>query len=99
MTVTVVRYKAWPDRADENQALIEEVFAELEDTRPEGLRYASFRLEDGVTFVHIAEVTTGDGKNPLTEVAAFKAFAAEVGDRCEEKPLAMGATPVGRFGF
>ena len=29
MTVTVVRYRTKPERADENQALVEAVFAEL----------------------------------------------------------------------
>ena len=47
MSVTVVRYKTKPDRADENQALIEKVFGELNSDRPARLRYASFRLADG----------------------------------------------------
>ena len=29
MSVVVVRYRTKPDRADENQALVEQVFAEL----------------------------------------------------------------------
>ena len=66
MAVTVVRYRTKPDRADENQALIEKVFAELDAAAPPGLRYASFRLDDGVSFVHVAEVDTDDGTNPLT---------------------------------
>ena len=99
MDVTVVRYKTWPDRADENQALIEKVFAELAVSTPEGVRYATFRLEDGVSFVHMAEITTDDGTNPLTEVPAFKAFGAGIGDRCEEKPVVSGATMVGGYNF
>ena len=99
MTVTVVRYKTRPERADENQALIEKVFAELAADTPDGLRYASFRLEDGVTFVHIAESTTADGKNPLTEVAAFRAFGAEIADRCDEPPVALSGTMVGSYNF
>ena len=38
MGVTVVRYKTKPDRAEENQALIEKVFGELDARRPAGLR-------------------------------------------------------------
>jgi hypothetical protein len=64
---TVVRYRTTPDRAEENVALIEKVFAELDASRPEGLRYASFRLGDGVSFVHVAEVDTADGTNPLPD--------------------------------
>ena len=92
MTVTVVRYRSKPDRADENQALIEQVFAELDTARPEGLRYASFRLADGVSFVHVAEVDTDDGTNPLTRTPAFAAFVRDVADRCDEAPVASEAT-------
>ena len=56
MSVTIVRYRTKPERAEENQALIEKVFSELSTDRPAGLRYASFRLADGVSFVHVASV-------------------------------------------
>ena len=41
MGATIVRYRTKPDRADENQALVEKVFAELDADRPAGLRYAT----------------------------------------------------------
>ena len=96
---TVVRYRTKPDRADENQALIEKVFAELDASRPDGLRYASFRLADGVSFVHVAEVDTADGTNPLTQTAAFAEFLRDIADRCEEGPIASDATLVGSYRF
>ena len=71
MSVTVVRYQTKPDRADENQALIEKVFGELATSGPDGLRYAAFRLADGVSFVHVASVETADGTNPLTTTPAL----------------------------
>ena len=49
----VVRYQAKPERADENQKLIEAVFADLESAGPKGFTYKVFRLEDGVSFVHV----------------------------------------------
>ena len=99
MAVTVVRYKTKPDRADENQALVEKVFAELNADRPDGLRYITFRLADGVTFVRVASNETPDGVNPLTTTTAFGAFQREIADRCEEGPLAMEAFVVGSYGF
>ena len=99
MGVVVVRYRTKPDRADENQALVEKVFGELADTQPEGLRYATFRLADGVSFVHVASVDTTDGTNPLSATAAFAEFVRDVGDRCEEAPVASDATVVGSYGF
>ncbi len=53
MTATVVRYQAKADRADENQKLIEAVFADLDARQPDGFTYKVFRLEDGVSFVHV----------------------------------------------
>ena len=53
MKATVVRYQAKPERADENQALVEKVFADLEARQPDGFTYKVFRLEDGVSFIHV----------------------------------------------
>jgi hypothetical protein len=97
MSTNIVRYRTKPERADENQALIENVFAELASTRPDGLRYASFRLADGVSFVHVATVDTPDGSNPLTETPAFATFLTDIADRCDEPPAASPATLVGSY--
>ncbi len=99
MSVTIVRYKTKPDRADENQVLIEKVFGELGANRPSGLRYASFRLADGVSFVHVASVDTNDGTNPLTATPAFMEFLRDIKERCEEAPQASDATVVGSYRF
>ena len=42
MTTTVLRYQAKPDRAEENQQLIEVVFAELDKGGLDGFIYKSF---------------------------------------------------------
>jgi hypothetical protein len=99
MSVTIVRYKTKPDRADENQALIEKVFGELGANRPPGLRYASFRLADSVSFVHVASVDTNDGTNPLTATPAFTDFLRDIKERCEDAPVASDATVVGSYRF
>jgi hypothetical protein len=53
MTTTVLRYQAKPERAEENQQLIEAVFAELDKGELDGFTYKVFRLEDGVSFIHV----------------------------------------------
>jgi hypothetical protein len=93
--IKVVRYQTKPESADENEQLIRDVFAELAESQPEGLRYASFRLDDGVSFVHIAVI---DGeRNPLTESAAFGKFQAGIAGRCAAGPVAADATTVGSY--
>ena len=93
----MVRYETKPECADENQQLIEKVFAELAEKKPAGLRYASYRLADGVSFVHVATVDTPDGVNPLTTIAAFGEFTSDVASRCTVQPDAGPATVVGSY--
>jgi hypothetical protein len=95
----MVRYRVKADRAADNERYIQAVFAELARDKPAGLRYASFKLPDGVSFVHLASVETSDGKNPLSAVAAFKEFTAAIGDRCEEPPITTELHEVGDYGL
>jgi hypothetical protein len=90
----VVRYRTKPEAADENQRLIEAVFAELAAVRPAGLQYTSFRLADGVSFVHVAH---GEGRQELGELPAFQEFQREIDARTEVGPDASPATLVGSF--
>jgi hypothetical protein len=98
MSTVVVRYRTKPEQADENQRLVEAVFAALAAQRPDGLRYMTLRLADN-TFVHVAEVTAD--ANPLSELDAFAAFSGGVADRCEpgDGPNPQPATVVGAYGF
>jgi hypothetical protein len=93
----VIRYETHPDQAAANQGLIEKVFAELNAERPAGLRYASFRLGDGVGFVHVAIVE--EGSDALGSSAAFAAFQERIADRLVGPPDSKEATLVGSYGF
>ena len=59
MRRVMVRYKVKPERAAENEALVRAVYDELQRTAPDGLRYATFALEDGVSFVHLVDRDRG----------------------------------------
>jgi hypothetical protein len=91
----VVRYTTKPEHADENERLIRKVFAVLAEREPDGIRYAAFRLDDGVSFVHVA-VVEGD-QNPLTALAAFCQFQSGIAERCAQGPAAADATVVGSY--
>ena len=99
MGKVVIRYKVKPERADENQRLIERVFAELAERDPGGIQYATFRLEDGVSFVHVASVDAEDGSNPLRAIPAFADFTRDLAARCDEPPDAQDAQLVGSYGL
>ncbi|MFW6691191.1 hypothetical protein [Streptomyces sp. MAR4 CNX-425] len=89
MSAAVIRYQTRPECADENQRLIEGVFAELASAAPPGLRYSSFRLADGVTFVHVVD---GEG---LPELASFQEFQRELGARLAGAVVREEATLLG----
>jgi hypothetical protein len=91
----MVRYKVKPDRVLENEALVRAVYEELHRDEPEGLRYATYQLDDGVSFVHVA--ATDDGESPLAQVEAFKRFQADIRDRCDEPPVLTELREVGSF--
>lgn len=95
----MVRYKVKSDRVAENEGLIAKVFEQLQREKPQGLRYASFKSNDGVSFVHIVSLETPDGVNPLGELAAFKAFTAQIKERCDEPPVATELSEVGSYRF
>jgi hypothetical protein len=90
----VVRYRVKPEALDENLRLVRAVFEELAASRPDGLRYSTCQV-DARTFVHVA-VVEGE-RNPLDDIAAFRAFTEGIAERCEEGPQPMGGELVGNY--
>jgi len=97
MRQVMVRYKVKDGRAAENEGFITKVFEQLAREKPDGLRYRAIKLDDGVTFVHIATVDRTDDVNPLTSLPSFKAFTAGIPDRCEELPKTAHFQVVGTY--
>jgi hypothetical protein len=58
---------------------------------------ASFKLDDGVSFVHVASIETPDGSNPLTALPTFQELVARIKDRCEEPPITAEMRDVGAY--
>ena len=97
MPKVIVRYKVKSDKAQENIDYINQVFKALKQASPARLRYASFVLEDGLSFVHIASIETDDGSNPLTALPEFQAFVADIASRCDEPPQPNAADLLGSY--
>ena len=98
MQRVMVRYTVKPDRAAENERYIQQVFAELARSAPPGMQYAAFKLDDGVSFVHLYAHDTGSIE-PLRALSAFQAFRAGLADRCEVAPVRTVMEEVGSYGF
>jgi hypothetical protein len=98
MKQIMVRYKVWPDKVATNVDLVRAVYAELHSTNPDGLRYATFQLDDGVSFIHLHSDASPDG-DALRHVAAFGAFQEGIAERCEEAPVVTELREVGSYRF
>ena len=96
MGSSMVRYKVRPERAAENESLVRAVYEELNRERPGELQYATFRLPDGISFMHIVVETDEPGRI-LGEVAAFQAFVADIAARCDEPPAVTDLTLIGSY--
>ena len=99
MNQVIVKYKVKNGRAEENQKLVEAVYAELGRTKPAGLRYATFMAEDGLTFYHVASIESNDEVNPLGKNKAFAEFQENIKERCDEPPMPVNVSMVGSYRF
>jgi hypothetical protein len=97
MSQIIVRYKLKPERVEENEQLVRAVYDELRRTQPAGLRYATYRLEDGVSFVHVA--ASDAERSPLSDLEAFQRFTEGIRERCDEPPVVTEMHEIGSYRF
>ena len=92
MSRMLVRYRARPDKIEENERLIREVFRELQAKAPADVRYLVLRLSDG-TFCHLVE----DGAKMIPSLDAFAAFRRGGEERRLDEPQQLEASVVGNY--
>jgi hypothetical protein len=97
MEQVIVRYKVKPERVAENEELVRGVYAELDEKGPPTFHYATFKLADGVSFVHVSTSDAADGQSPLPQLAAFKRFQENIDERCDERPVVCSAVEIGSY--
>jgi hypothetical protein len=97
MGVLMVRSKVKPESVAAVEAAVEKVFSAIEQAQPGGVRYASCKLGDGVTFVALLELEEpGDG-NPLLALPAFREFQEGLRDHIAEPPAQEQLQVVGSY--
>ncbi|OHV45558.1 hypothetical protein [Pseudofrankia sp. BMG5.36] len=98
MNVMIVRAKIKPETAEEVVAAAETMFAAIEKADPQGARYASLVLPDGVTFVALLAVDEGI-ENPLMAVPEFVEFEGNLRNWLAEPPTPEQLTVIGSYRF
>ena len=96
MTTRMVTYRVKDGRGAENSAYVRDVMADLDARGTEGVTYSVYLLDDGVTFLHVADEEGEGGKLHVSE--AFQRFTASLlEDRCAGTPELHPMTLVGRY--
>jgi hypothetical protein len=93
----MIRYKLKPGEVGRNLELLDEFYAELDSVQPDGLREATFQLDDKVTFLTFVDVE--NGPEVLKRLDAFQRYRTTLDARCEEPPVMTVLNEVGAFRF
>jgi hypothetical protein len=96
MNVLMVRSRIKEESVAEVEAAIEKVFSAIKQAQPAGVRYASSRLADGVTFVVLLELE-GGVDNSLAAVPAFVEFQEDLKKWIAEPPTVEQMTVIGSY--
>src|SRR5262249_28501794 len=86
MSVLMVHSKVKAENVADLEEAVQAMFAAIERAQPAGMRYASCRLSDGVTYVALLELDDGV-ENPLPALPEFRALQ-------ENLPNWIAAPPV-----
>jgi quinol monooxygenase YgiN len=95
MSVTMVRQKVKAGSVEEAEAAVRDWFAALDRERPEGLRYASTRV-DGSTFVILTELTDGS-EDPRQAIPEFQRFLEQLKELVDGPPVIEQLDVVGSY--
>jgi hypothetical protein len=98
MNVLMVRSKVKAAHVAEVDAAAKRMFAAIQQAQPQGIRYTSCRLSDGVTYVALLEIDDGVD-NPLPALPEFRAFQEGLRQWIAEPPTSEQLTVVGSYRF
>src|SRR3954454_19643897 len=96
MSVLTVRAKLKEEHVADAEAAVKRMFAAIEREQLEGIRYASVRLEDGVTFLAVLELEDG-AENPLPGLPEAQEFYAGLPGWYAEAPEVGQGTVIGSY--
>jgi hypothetical protein len=96
MSVVMVRARMKEQHVAEAVAAVQRMFAAIEREGLEGIRYASVKLEDGVTFLAMLEIEDGV-ENPLAGLPEAQEFYGRLPGWYAEPPDVIPGTVIGSY--
>jgi hypothetical protein len=97
MSVLMVTARVNADNVKDVEAAAQRMFAALHKEQPPGVRYASCKLPDGVTFVALLELEQDGGTNPLFAIPEFVEFQEGLKGWMAEPPSPSRMDVVGSY--
>jgi quinol monooxygenase YgiN len=86
MKAVKVQYTVRAEYAETNKANIHQVMADLRELANPGIRYSSFVLEDGKTFVHFGVYTDQEALDVVNNLPSFQSFREQLKASGPEAP-------------
>ncbi|RWY47951.1 hypothetical protein [Mucilaginibacter gilvus] len=96
MKHSIIQYTVKEGRANENEGLIRDMFAQLQVEKPTGIEYVVYKTGDS-SFMHMIAFDSDDANNQFTEMPAFNAFRAALKERIETPPERTDVSQVGNY--
>lgn len=95
----LIRYKLKEGQVAANMASLTSVYDELTANDPGGLRWATFQLDNEVSFVSLVEFEGEPGAAAHHRLESFQRHRAALEGWCEEPPVVQVLHQVGAYGF
>jgi hypothetical protein len=96
MSARLVHMKTKAENAADLETAFKNVSAALADATPQGIRYSTYKLSDGTTFVVMLELEDGV-ENPLPTIPAFRELQEGLKSWLAEPVAAEPLTVVGDY--
>ncbi|MFG1677287.1 hypothetical protein [Micromonospora sp. NPDC049282] len=93
----LIRYTVKPEHIQRSIELLRTAYADLESTRPTGLRYETFQLEGTGQFLAVIESDQGPGEAAHHRLASFQRYRAELNHICVEGPTVANLETVAAY--
>ncbi len=86
MKAVKVQYTVKEEYAETNKKNIEQVMSDLKKLENPGIKYSSYVLNDGKTFVHLGIYSDEEAMSVATNLDSFKKFQMELKESRPEAP-------------
>lgn len=97
MTVMTIRANVQREQAGVVESTAKAMFAAINQAQPQGVRYTSYRVGDGATYLVLLELQDGVVENPLPGIGAFRSFQENLKGWLTEPPVPDQLMVVGEY--